>query len=63
MTRPQKVLVDAFLDDARKAVTELRRQGWPVETTIEHIPETRGYRVTLTFELPPVPIPVEANAA
>jgi hypothetical protein len=58
--RPQKVLVDCFLDDARAAVRALREQGWPVEIRVDYVPESRGYTVALRFDLPNMPIPREA---
>jgi hypothetical protein len=61
MTHPERVLIDAFMEDARKAVRLLREQGWPVETHIEHDAATLGYTVMLRFELPLLPIPREAR--
>ncbi len=60
MTEPQQVLVQAATDAMRECGRTLRERGWPVELIVDYLPERRSYAVSLRFELPHVPIPVEA---
>ena len=61
ITEPQAVLKDAAMDAMRQAATELRKRGWPIEMIVDYLPETRTFAVSLRFELPHIPIPVEAK--
>jgi hypothetical protein len=63
VTEPQKVLVDAATDALRDAARDLRRRGWPVELLVEHVAVRDTFAVSLRFELPHIPTPIEAVEA
>lgn len=59
MTDPQRVLLDAATDAMRQAGRGLREKGWPVELSIDAVPERQSFAVNLRFELPTMPVPVD----
>lgn len=61
MTEPQQVLKDAALHAMREAATGLRERGWPVELLVDYVAIKDTYAVSLRFELPPIPVPMEAG--
>lgn len=63
VVEPREVLKDAALDVMREAASGLRERGWPVELMVDYLPEKRTYVVSLRFEVPHIPIPVEAKGA
>ena len=58
---PREVLKNAALDVMREAGGELRRRGWPVELLVDYVAVKDTYAVSLRFELPPIPVPIEAG--
>jgi hypothetical protein len=60
---PREILKNAALDVMREAGGELRRRGWPVELFVDYIAERQTYAVSLRFELPHIPVPIEADGA
>lgn len=63
MREPQEVLKDAALSVFREAGAELRKRGWPVELIVDYVAIKDTYAVSLRFELPPIPVPLEAQHA
>ncbi len=63
MTEPQQILVRAVTDALREAGASLRKRGWPMELIVERVPERDTYSVSLRFELPAIPTPIEATQA
>jgi hypothetical protein len=61
MTEPQEVLKDAALAVMREAGAALRERGWPVELLVDYVAIKDTYAVSLRFELPPMPTPIEAR--
>ena len=61
MIEPREILRNAAMDVMREAGGELRKRGWPVELIVDYIAERDTYAVSLRFELPPIPVPVEAG--
>ena len=61
MTEPQQVLVQQATEALRKAGRSLRERGWPMELIVDYLPENQSYAVSLRYELPAMPIPIEAN--
>lgn len=61
MTEPQEILVKAATAAMRDAGRALRERGWPVELIVDAIPERDSFAVSLRFELPHIPIPIEAQ--
>jgi hypothetical protein len=60
VTEPQQILVRAATDAMREAGRSLRERGWPMELIVDYIAERRTYAVSLRFELPSMPIPIES---
>lgn len=61
MTEPQEILVKAVTAAMRDAGRVLRERGWPVELIVDAIPERDSFAVSLRFELPHIPVPIEAQ--
>jgi hypothetical protein len=45
----------------RDAGRVLRERGWPVELIVDRVPERDSFAVSLRFELPHIPVPMEAD--
>ena len=58
---PREVLKNAAVDVMREAGAELRKRGWPVELMVDYVAVKDTYEVSLRFELPPIPVPMEAQ--
>jgi hypothetical protein len=54
-------LVRAATDAMREAARPLRERGWPVELLVDFNDERQTYSVSLRFELPSMPVPIEAK--
>jgi hypothetical protein len=57
---PEQVLLRAAQEAMGDAGRSLRRRGWPVEMIVDRIPQRDTFAVSLRFELPHIPVPLEA---
>ena len=58
LSRQQRILLDAALDDFGVCGKSLREQGWDATLTVHALPELH---ITLTVPIHVGPIPVEAS--
>jgi hypothetical protein len=60
MTEPQQILVTTATEALREAGRSLRERGWPMELIVDYVAVRDTYAVSLRFELPHIPRPIEA---